>query len=198
MAVAPVGDLSGLFEHEQPVLYCEALGAGDGADFELSHAGGDGEVCEKRVFRFATAGTDDGSPTGGAGGVDYGEGLGEGADLVHLDEDGVGGSGFNGAVEAGGICGEEVVADHLNLRAEALCEGGPLVPCVLLETVFERDNGVFLAPGFEEIDESGSIHGAVFRSKIVFAVFKEVGCGDIDRNRDLFARDEACVFDGQG
>ena len=73
-----------------------------------------------------------------------------------------------------------------------------MIPGVFFEAVFEGDDRVILAPGFEESDEGRGVHGALFGREIVFAAREEVGSGDVDRNRDLFAGDEAGVFDGAG
>ena len=57
-----------------------------------------------------------------AGELDGLEGFGDGADLVDLDEDGVGDLLFDSLLEAGGVGDEEVVADELNLVADELGE----------------------------------------------------------------------------
>ena len=59
--------------------------------------------------------------------------LGERADLVELDEDGVGGPALDGAAQPLGVGHEQVIADELHAVAEPLLEEHPAVPIVLGE-----------------------------------------------------------------
>ena len=57
--------------------------------------------------------------------------LGQGADLVDLDQQGVGGTELDALGEALRVGDEEVVADELDLVADLVGQGLPVVPLVL-------------------------------------------------------------------
>ena len=80
------------------------------------------------------------------------EGLGEGANLVDLDEDAVGNAAFDAAGELLDVGHEEVVANQLHAAAEALGEELPALPVVLAHAVFDGDDGVAVAEAFEVVD----------------------------------------------
>jgi hypothetical protein len=67
--------------------------------------------------------------------------LGQRADLVDLDEQGVGGLGVDAALEPLRVGDEEVVADDLDAAAQLLGQRLPAVPVVLGERVLDRDSG---------------------------------------------------------
>ena len=74
------------------------------------------------------------------------EGLGDGADLVDLDQDGVGDLLLDALLQALGVGDEEVVADELDCVADVFGEELPAVPVVFGEAVFDGDDGVLLRP----------------------------------------------------
>jgi hypothetical protein len=76
------------------------------------------------------------------GQLDGVEGLGEGADLVDLDEDAVGGALVQAPLDALDVGDEQVVPDQLELVVEGLGEGGPACPVVLGQAVLDGDEGV--------------------------------------------------------
>src|SRR5579863_2701004 len=126
-----VGDLAAAFDLQQPVVFCEPLGTRDGADLDLARAGGNRKIGEEIVFGFAGPRGDYGAKAGFAGAIDYLERLGEGADLVHFHQHGVGGVLANAALEPVGIGNEQIVADKLQLVAERAGDLPPARPVVL-------------------------------------------------------------------
>ncbi|CAB4733571.1 unannotated protein [freshwater metagenome] len=74
--------------------------------------------------------------------LDRVQGLGERADLVDLDQEGVGLAAGDAAREPLDVGDEQVVADELRLGAEAVGDGLPPLPVVLVERVLDRDDGV--------------------------------------------------------
>ena len=136
------GGLAELFlDAEELVVLGDAVGAAGRAGLDLAGAGGDREVGDEGVFGLAGAVADDGGVAVAAAELDGLEGLGDGADLVELDQDGVGDLLLDALLQALGVGDEEVVADELDV-AELLGEELPAVPVVLGEAVFERDDGV--------------------------------------------------------
>ena len=64
--------------------------------------------------------------------------LGDRADLVQLDEDGVRCAELNALLQTLRVRDEEIIADELNLVAECLRHRLPAVPVLLVETVLDR------------------------------------------------------------
>ncbi len=93
---------------------------------------------------------DDGGVAEAAGEFDGFEGFGDGADLVDLDQDGVGDLLLDSLLQALRVGDEEVVADELDFVADLLGEELPAVPVVFGEAVFDGDDGVLLDPGLPE------------------------------------------------
>jgi hypothetical protein len=61
----------------------------------------------------------------------------EGADLVWLDQDGIGGLLVDSALQELGVGDEQVVADKLYVAAELGGEFGPVGPVVFVEAIFD-------------------------------------------------------------
>src|SRR5262249_24645879 len=122
------------------------VGAGGGAGLDLAGAGAYGEVGDEGVLGLAGAVADDGGIAQAATELDGFEGLGDGAALVDLNEDGVGDAALNSLLEAAGVRDEEVVADELDALADAVGENLPTVPIVLCEAVFDGHDGVLVDP----------------------------------------------------
>jgi len=87
---------------------------------------------------------DDGGVACALGHVDGFDGLGEGADLVELNEDGVAGAHLDALRQALRVGDEEIVADDLDFLSKGLGEFDIAVPVVLVEAVFDGDNGVLV------------------------------------------------------
>src|ERR1700722_18899784 len=75
------------FDAEELVVFCDAVGAGGRAGFDLACACAYGEVGDEGVFGFAASVADDAGVAEATGQLDGFEGLGDRADLVDLDED---------------------------------------------------------------------------------------------------------------
>ncbi len=134
------------FDAEELVVFGDAVAAGGGAGFDLAAVGGDGDVGDGGVFGFAGAVGEDRGVAVAHGELDGFEGFGEGADLVDLHEDGVGGFGFDAFLEELGVGDEEVIADELDFVAELVGEFFPAVPVVFGHAVFDGADGVFGGP----------------------------------------------------
>jgi hypothetical protein len=116
------------------------------------------------------------------------EGLGEGADLVDLDEDRVGDAVGDAAGEALGVGDEEVVADELDAVADGLGEGRPAVPVVLAHPVLDRDDRVPEAQVREVVGHAGGRQGAALAGEDVLAAAEELGGGGVEGQRHVGAR----------
>ena len=100
-----------VFDTQQLVVLADAVGAAQGAGFDLSGVGGYGEIGDGGVFGFAATMGDYGGVTGAFGHLDSVEGFGEGADLVDLNQDRVGDFLIDAFFENFGVGDEEVVAN---------------------------------------------------------------------------------------
>src|SRR3546814_5677747 len=90
------------------------------------------------VFGLARACRHDGAPAFGPGGGQRLGGLGQGADLVRLDQRGVAGGGGGGGTDAGGVGGDQVVADDLHAVRRRLREGGDAGRVVLRQRILDQ------------------------------------------------------------
>src|SRR5260370_41479833 len=80
----------------------------------LAGSGGDGEIGDEGVLGFAGTMRDDGIVAGFAGQFDGVDGFRDAADLVQLDENGVGDAFADAAGKTRSVGDEEVVADELD------------------------------------------------------------------------------------
>ena len=116
-----------------------------------------------------------------------GEGLGERADLVDLDEDRVADAVRDAFLQDARVGDEDIVADQLHLLAETLGEQLPAAPVVLRHAVLDGDDRVTVDPGLEVIDHLLRRQAGAFRFEAVDAVFVVLGRRAIDRDRDVAA-----------
>jgi hypothetical protein len=126
------------------------------------------------------------------------EGLGDGADLVDLDEDGVAALLLDAHLEALGVGDEEVVADELNV-AEDLGHVLPAVPVVFGEAVFDGDDGVLIDPGLPVGDHLFGGEFALVRlleDVLAGLLVVELAGGGVEGDGDVFAGGVAGEFDG--
>ena len=125
-----------------------------------------------------------------AGEFDGFEGFGDGADLVDLDEDGVGDLLLDALLEALGVGDEEVVADELDLVADVFGEVLPAVPVVFGEAVFDGDDGVLVDP---VLPEGGHLFGGEFalvgllEDVLAGLLVVELAGGGVEGDGDVFA-----------
>ena len=161
---------------EELVVLGDALSAVGGAGFDLASIQSDDEVGDGGVSGLARTVGDNSGPAGVLGHLDGFDGLGEGADLIELDEDGVSSVLFNALLDDFGVGDEEVVADELNLAAEFLAELLPTFPVAFGHAVFKRDKGEFVGEFHPVTDKLiGGIDFAGFGLMIndlaIFALF---------------------------
>ncbi len=152
--------------------------------------GGHGDVGDGGVFGLARAVADHRGVAGAVGHLDGLEGLGQGADLVDLDQDAVGAALGDALRQALGVGDEEVVADDLDLVAQGLGDRGVAGPVVLVERVFDRDDRVLVDPGGEEVDHLLAAEDLVGGRlpelvALLAALVEELGAGAVERDGDV-------------
>src|SRR5277367_488119 len=104
-----------LFDSEKLVVLREAIGAGERARFDLPAIGGDREVGNGRVFRFARAMGHDCAIMRAVGRIHGVKSLAQGANLVDLYEDRIADMLGDAFFQARRIGDEDIVADELHL-----------------------------------------------------------------------------------
>ena len=118
------------------------------------------------------------------------------ADLVDLDQDGIGRAALKAHGQALGIGHEEVVADQLAAVADHVGENAPALPVILGHAVLDGDDGVAVDQVFEIFRHTLAIEGLALAGHDIFAVLVEFGGGGIERQRDILARRVAGGLDG--
>ena len=162
------------------------------------------EVRDGGVFGLAGAVADDGGPAGAASHFDRLEGLGDGADLVELDQDRVGGLLGDPLGEEVLVGDEQVVADELDLAADPGVELLPAGPVLFAEAVLEGDDRVLVDPLLPEVDHLAGVEDAAFALEVVAAgdafdagpLDEDGAGGGVKGDRDVVARLVAGLLDG--
>ena len=137
------------------------------------------------------------------------EGLGEGTDLVDLDEDGVGGTHLDAFLQELHVGDEEVVAHELAAIADALGEFHPVVPVVLVQSVFDGVDRVFRDELLQIVDLLGCgeflavriLRGTVLESAVVIEPLAilldgELGSGAVHSDLHVLTGLIASLLDG--
>ena len=101
---------------DEPVVFCDPLAASRSAGFQLAAAGADGQVGDERVFGLAGAMGDELPVPGPAAYGHRRQRLGDGADLVELDQRRVRDAPLDGAGDDGRVGAEVVVTDQFQPR----------------------------------------------------------------------------------
>jgi hypothetical protein len=122
---------------EQTIVFGEPLAARQRAGLDLAAAHDDGEISDEGVFRFARAMRDDVVPAGFPTGFDRPHRLGEGADLIELDEHRVGRTLFDSAADKGRVGHIEIIAYDLDPITKHGVMGTKGFPIVFGEAVLD-------------------------------------------------------------
>ena len=106
-------------------------------------AGADRQIRDESVLGLAGAMRDDRAVTGLLRHGHRFQSLGYGADLVELDQNGIGDAVADAFGEDFRIGDEIIVADQLQFFAKRLGDGQPAVAVFFAHAVFERDDRIF-------------------------------------------------------
>ena len=124
------------------------------------------------------------------------EGLGEAADLVDLDEHGVGHTALDAALQPAGVRDEQVVADQLDAAAERLGQGGPAVPVVLGHAVLDGDDRVRVHDAHPVVDELVGAQHLVLAGEVVVPVPVDLADSRVHGDGDVLTGHVAGGVDG--
>lgn len=169
-------------------------GGGGGAECfrgtnDLPGAEANGKVGDEGRLSLTRAVRGHDTPAVGLRELDSLDRLGDGADLVDLEEEGVAGLLLNGGLDAERVSDKEVVTNDLDLGG--LVVSGPGVKVVLLEGVLDGADVVLLAVRVVEVTKLlasevlGGVRVGVLEVKVVLAVLVELGRGNVKTNLDL-------------
>src|SRR5574341_57348 len=137
---------------DELVVLGNTVGAGEGAGLDLARVRGNGKVCDGGVLALSGAvGHDRGVPCP-LRHFDGIQGLGEGADLVEFNQDGIADALLDAFFEDGRVRHEDVVPYELDLFAEVVGQKLPAFPVLLRHAVLDGDDGVLPGPVLVELD----------------------------------------------
>ena len=100
-----------LLNTQQLIVFGGTVGSAQGAGLDLSAIGGDGKIGDGGILRLTGAVGKNGSVAVFLSQFDGIQRFGQGTDLVDLDEDGVGGGGFNTTAQEFDVGNEQIVTD---------------------------------------------------------------------------------------
>ena len=122
------------------------------------------------------------------GHLDRGERLGQRADLVDLDQDGIGAAIFDAVGKPLDVGDKEVVADELTLVADQISQFLPAVHVVFRHAVLDRDDRITRSQIGEIFRLLRARAGLVLAAIDIFAVLEELGRRAVEREHDVAAR----------
>ena len=117
------------------------------------------------------------------------EGLGQRADLIHLDQEGVGHIGIDTTLQALGVGDKEIIADKLHAITDRLGDVGVAGPVILGQGILDRDH--------REVVEQALVVGghplsrASSALECVGTVLVELGRRDVECECDVLAQGQA-------
>jgi len=129
-----------LLDTEDLVELGETLRSGGSTSLDLAGTETDNDVSNGDILSLTRAVRNHDTPVGTEGVLGSLDGLGDGTDLVDLEEKGVASLGLNGLLDESGVGDGQVVTN--NLVVVDLGEVGPGLPVILSEGVLDGDDGV--------------------------------------------------------
>mmetsp|Transcript_16773 Transcript_16773/g.54607 ORF Transcript_16773/g.54607 Transcript_16773/m.54607 type:complete len:458 (-) Transcript_16773:185-1558(-) len=152
-----------LLDAHELVVLCVAVGAAGRARLDLAGAQSDGQVGNGGVLGLARAMGAHDTPARLLAHLDRVDRLGDGPDLVHLEQQRVARLVVDGLPDARHVGDGEVIADDLAGPADVGRHLGPRRPVVLVERVFDGDDGEVLAERRVEVGKLDASHLEVGR-----------------------------------
>ena len=183
------------FDTKQLVVLGCSFSTARSSGLDLSGAESDGQVGNVIVFGFPGTVRSHDTPTILLGKFDGIDGFGNGSDLVDLKQQTVGGLLFDGLLDFDGVGDGQVISDNLDLVSNFGDNLGPVLPVILVEGVFDSDNGVFVNEFFVKGNhfvtrqDGGSVLVRTGRLEIevigILVLDLEFGTGDIQTDGNL-------------
>jgi len=178
-----------LLDPEELIVLGKALRAAGGAGLDLAGPEAHHKVGNEGVLCLAAAVADHDPPASRLGKLAGANSLGEGANLVDLEEEGVDGLLVNGGLDPLGVGDEQVIPDGLNRGGGLELDKG--IPVILSKPVLEGHDGVVTEVPPVEVGELlsgeplGRVRVRVLEVQVVLAIVVELGCGSVHANGNL-------------
>lgn len=191
-----------LLDAEDLVELGKTLGTGRGTGLDLAGAETDGDISDGDILSLTGAVGDHDTPAVGVGVLGGLNGLGQGTDLVDLQEKGVAGLELDGLLDAQRVGDSQVITD--NLEVGGLVEVRPGLPVVLSEGVLDGDDGVLGSEGLVEVgkllvgEPLGGVGVRVLEVKVVLLGIDLVELAGGNVHGDLDLAGVASLLDGLG
>jgi hypothetical protein len=129
-----------LLDTEDLVELGKTLRSGGSTSLDLTGTETDNDVSNGDILSLTGTVRNHDTPGGSEGVLGSLDGLGDGTDLVDLEEKGVASLGLDGLLDERGVGDSQVITD--NLLVVDLTEVSPGLPVILSEGVLDGDNGV--------------------------------------------------------
>ena len=126
-----------ILDAEKLIVLRNALGSGRSTCLDLAGVQSDSEVSDCNVFCLTGSVGNDRCHIVLMSELDRFDRLGNGTDLVQLDQDGVACLELDALLQSLDVGNEEVVADELALAAESLCHLYPAIPVFFIKTILD-------------------------------------------------------------
>lgn len=165
------------------------------AGFDLPDTAGNDEIGDHRVLGLSRTVRDHGSIAGPARHFDRLQRLGQGPDLVELDQDRVGDALVDAVSEHRRVGDEYVVADQLHAITDTVGQQPPTLPVVFGHPILEQYRRVIADHPLPVVDHLADREAAVLAVQPVAAVDEQLAAGGIDPHRDIGPRSVARRFD---
>ena len=173
---------------QQSIVLGDAVGTTQGASLDLPGRGSHRQVGNGGIFGFAGAMGNDCGIAGLPGHGDGIQGLAESADLVELNENGIGDTLLDTLGQDFRVGNKQVVPDQLQLVTEFFGQHLPTIPVTLVHAVFDADNGMAACQVRQVIGELTAIVLLALTGEIVDAIPVKLRCGAIQGQGDVGAQ----------
>lgn len=191
-----------LLDTEDLVELGKTLGTGRGTGLDLTGTETDSDVSNGDVLGLTGAVGDHDTPVVGVGVLGGLDRLGQGTDLVDLQQKGVARLELDGLLDAEGVGDSQVITD--NLEVGGLVEVRPGLPVVLSEGVLDGDDGVLGSKGLVEVgkllvgEPLGGVGFGVLEVEVVLLLLDLVELAGGNVHGDLDLASVASLLDGLG
>lgn len=180
-----------LLDTEDLVELGKTLGTGRGTGLDLTGTETDSDVSNGDILGLTGAVGNHDTPVVGVGVLSGLDGLGQGTDLVDLQQKGVARLELDGLLDAEGVGDSQVITD--NLEVGGLVEVRPGLPVVLSEGVLDGDDGVLGSKGLVKVgkllvgEPLGGVGLGVLEVEVVLLLLDlvELAGGNVHGDLDL-------------
>lgn len=186
-----------LFNAEQLVVLRHALTAAGGTGFDLAGIHRNRQIGNGGILRLAGTVRHNGGITRAVGHLNGVQGFGQRTDLIQLNQDGVAAAVLNALLQTLGVRYKQIVADQLELIAQACGQFLPAFPVFFIERILQRSDGVL---GNQILPERDQLIGGV----MLLALRQQIGSlfalplagSSIDRQHEIIIGLVAGRLDG--